>query len=385
MLKYVKAQLQNKSHRRFFVIISAVLLVVLILVMIRILDAILLRSYTNKQTIRIVSVITATRGPHHENVVLPGNVQAWHEAPIYARTNGYVKNWFVDIGDKVVAGQRLATIETPELDAQLRQAEADLNVVIANNKLAQSTAIRWIALLKTDSVSKQETDEKVDGARALAASVVAARANRDRLRDLVSFESVTAPFTGTISARATDIGALINAGSNPDAKPLFRIVQRDPLRIYVKIPQNYASRINPKMTVSLRFAEHPGQQFTAKLFQTADAIEPIPRTLLAQFVMNNKQGKILPGGYTEVHFNMPIFPESIRLPVNTLLFRAEGSQIASLNTNNRVMLKPVTISRDFGQEVEILDGIKPGEQIILNPPDSIMNGEQVQPSIASAR
>ena len=379
MFKYVREQLKRKSNRPVFIIISVVLFIVFILVIMRIWDALLLRNYTNKQTIRTVSVITAARGPSQEKVVLPGNVQAWHEAPIYARTNGYVKNWFVDIGDKVSAGQLLATIETPELDAQLRQAEADLNVVTANNKLAQSTATRWIALLKTDSVSKPETDEQVDGARALAASVIAARANRDRLRDLVGFESVTAPFSGTISARATDIGALINAGSNPDAKPLFRIVQSNPLRIYVKIPQNYVSRIKPKMTVSLRFAEQPGQPFTATLLQTADAIEPITRTLLAQFVMNNTLKKILPGGYTEVHFNMPTFPESVRVPVNALLFRAAGSQIASLDTDSRAVLKPVSISRDFGQEVEILEGIKPGEHIILNPPDSIMNGEKVQP------
>ena len=377
-MKSYKSQLQQKSRRRVFMIIGVLITIFLILVIMRIWAYLVLRSNTNKQTIPIVSVITAARGPSHENIVLPGNVQAWHEAPIYARANGYVKNWFVDIGDKVSEGQLLATIETPELNAQLRQAEADLNVVIANNKLAQSTAIRWLALLKTDSVSKQETDEKVDGARSLAASVIAARANRDRLHDLVSFGSVIAPFAGTISARATDIGALINAGNNPDAKPLFRIVQSNPLRVYVKIPQNYVSRIQSKMTVKLRFAEYPGQQFAAKLLQTADAIDPITRTLLAQFVMNNKQGKILPGGYTEVFFDMPTSYSAIRIPINTMLFRAQGSQVATVDKNNRVALKKVTINRDFGTDVEIEAGINPGEKIILNPPDSIINGEQVQ-------
>ena len=207
--------------------------------------------------------------------------------------------------------------------------------------------------------------------------MIAAKANRDRLRELVSFEQVTAPISGTISARSTDIGALINAGSSTNAKPLFNIVQDNPLRVYVKIPQNYAYRIKPKMKVYLTFAERPGKQFPAVLLQTANAINPTTRTLLAQFKMDNQQGQILPGGYAEVHFSMPSINHAVRLPVNTLLFRAEGLEVATVNKAHQVVLKSVTISRDFGSEVQINAGIEPGEHIILNPRDSIVNGETV--------
>ena len=255
---------------------------------------------------------------------------------------------------------------------------------MAQNKLAQSTAARWVDLLKSDSVSKQETDEKVDTAHALQASVTAAKAKLAHLQELVGFERIIAPFDGTISARATDIGALINAGSNPNAKPLFRIVQTNPLRVYVKIPQAYSSIIKPNMVVSLHFAEHPGVSFPAKLLQTAGAMNPISRTLLAQFVVNNKQNELLAGGYTSVHFKMPTSLQTIRLPVNTLLFRAQGLQVATLDKNNQVVLKSITISRDFGHYVEIRSGIKPGERIILNPSDSIFNGEKVRPNVPSS-
>ena len=384
MLKKIKLQLKDKSRQRVFIFACLFLAIILVLIMTRVWSYILLRHHTNEMAMPIVSTVAAAHVPAEEEVTLPGNVRAWHEAPIYARTDGYIKNWYVDIGDHVTAGQLLAVIETPELDAELRQAAADLNVVIAQNKLAQSTAVRWRILLKSDSVSKQETDEKVDTAHALAASVVAAQARLANLQERVSFERVVSPFTGTISARATDIGALINAGSNPTAKPLFRIVQTDPLRVYVKIPQSYSSVIKPKMAVTLSFSEHPGQHFTATLLKTAGAINPITRTLLAQFVVNNKKGEILAGGYTAVHFKMPTSPLSVHIPVNTLIFRAEGLQVATLDQQNHVVLKSITISRDFGRYVEVQSGITPGEQIILNPSDSIDNGEPVRLSAASA-
>ena len=326
----------------------------------------------------MVRVVKAISAPRTYDIVLPGTVLAWHEAPIYARTNGYVKTWYVDIGYAVNAGDILAEIETPELDASLRQAEADLNVTIANNKLAQTTAIRWKKLLKTDSVSIQETEEKVDEAEALAASVIAARANRDRLRELVGFEKVIAPFKGMISDRTTDIGKLVNQGSKPaEAKPLFRMVQTDPLRLYVKIPQTYVTRIQPNMLVRMEFAEHPGQLFFAKLLKTAQAIDTKTRTLLAEFKVNNHQGVLLPGGYTQVHFAMPSIATAVRLPVNTLIFRKRGLQIATLDSNSRVLLKKITVSCDFGNYVEVDSGIGAGEKIIINPSDSIYNGQQV--------
>lgn len=363
-----------RSKNAFILI---VLLVMIIFVIgMRIWQSINIRKETSQ--LPIVAVIPAKQAPKIEKIILPGNVEAWHEAIIYARTNGYIKNWYVDIGNHVKEGQLLAEIETPELNAQLRQARADLNTAIANNELAQTTAIRWRNLLKTDSVSKQETDEKNSAAKAWQAAVIAAQENVNRLQQLVNFERVIAPFDGVITLRTMDIGALINAGSSPGGVALFRISQTNPLYVYVHIPQYYASNIKPKMQVSLSFAEHPGKTWTATLVQTAQAIDPASRTLLAQFMVDNSNEELLPGGYTEVAFTMKVSTHTVRLPVNTLLFRAQGLQVAILEKENRVRLQSIKISRDFGSWVEIASGINPGEKIILNPPDSILNGEKVR-------
>ena len=344
----------------------------------RIYDAVVLRKQTLINALPVVTTLTVKKGSGVDEIVLPGNVLAWHEATIYARTNGYIKKWYVDIGSHVKKGELLAEIETPELDAQLRQAEADLNTAIANNQLAQSTAKRWINLLKSDSVSKQETDEKISSAAALNAVVIASRANLERLKQLVSFERVIAPFDGTITSRTTDIGSLINAGSSTDGVALFKIAQTDLLRVYVKIPQNYSTRITRDMTVNLRFTEHPGKLFPATLVETAQAIDPLTRTLLAQFKVNNKDNQLLAGSYAEVLFSFPVSPLTVRLPVNTLLFRSEGLQVATVDSNQCVVLKPITVTRDFGTEVEVRSGINPGDQVIVNPSDSILNGEKVR-------
>lgn len=378
MLKKIQLQLTDPQYRHYVAAVSVFLFIVLILILFRVQAAIALRNQTNAAAITVVAVITAKQESGEDKIILPGNVWAWHEAPIYARTDGYIKKWYVDIGAHVKAGDLLAEIETPELDAQARQAAADLKTAIANSNLAQSTAKRWVNLLKTDSVSKQETDEKVSTAQALQAARISAKANRDRLKELVSFERVTAPFDGIITARATDIGALINAGSSTTAKPLFRIAQTDPLRIYVKVPQNYSARITPNMHVSLHFAEHPHQEFSAKLLDTAKAIDPATRTLLSQFTVENKNGILLPGGYTEVWFSLPIPPQTVSLPINTLLFRAEGLQVATVDKNNKIVLKSITINRDFGTYVEIATGVISGERVVVNPPDSIINGETVR-------
>lgn len=362
------------------ILIFAVLLILLSQTLTRVWRYVSLKRETNTSALTLVNTIKAAQTIEmQENIVLPGNLAAWHEAPIYARTNGYIKEWYVDIGSSVHKGDLLALIETPELDAQLAQAEANLKIAEANNKLAQTTAIRWKNLLKTESVSQQETDEKVDMAIASTSSVIAARANRDRLLELVSFGKVRAPFEGIISARATDIGALINSGSNPsEARPLFRIVQIDPLRLYVKIPEIYSSRITPNMLVSLQFAEYPGQRFFTHLQKTAHSIDFTTRTLLAQFIIENKSGKLLPGSYTKVNFSIKPYQNAVRLPVNALIFRKEGLQVATLNKENRVILKNITVSRDLGTFVEIDSGIKIGEQIIINPPDSIYEGEKMR-------
>ena len=382
MLKHIKLQLQSKSRGRVIIGGSLVMAIMLVLVVTRIWAALILRHDTNAMAVPFVRTMAAALASSTERITLPGSLMAWHEAPIYARTNGYVKKWYVDIGDSVNAGDLLADIETPELNAQLRQAKADLNVVIAQNALAQLTSVRWLNLLKTDSVSKQETDEKVHAAAALAASVVAARANVERLSELVGFERVIAPFKGIVSARGVDIGDLINAGSNSSTKPLFRIVQSDPLRLYVKIPEVDSSRITQNMSVELQFAEHPGQPFKARLLKTAEAINPVTRTLLAEFVVNNKRGILLPGSYSKVEFLMSNSKQKVLLSVDTLIFRAEGLQVAVVDKNNRVALKSITIGTDFGTHVELNTGVQPGEQIIINPSDSIYQGERVQVVLA---
>jgi RND family efflux transporter MFP subunit len=270
----------------------------------------------------------------------------------------------------------LAIIEAPEVNAQLQQTEADLKTAEANNDLAQSTATRWIDLLKTNSVSKQETDVTIGDAKAKQAIVVSMRANRDRLRDLVSFQQVVAPFDGVIMSRTTDVGRLINAGSGP--MPLFRLVQTDRLRIYVRVPQDYAARIVSNLTATLQFSEHPDKTYTASLLDTAKAIDPNTRTLLIQLVTENQSNELLPGGYVQVHLQLPGDKNIVRLPVNTLLFRADGLQVATMDGSNKVVLKQIKIGRDFGDFIEVSAGIKPGEKIILNPTDSIMAGQQVR-------
>ncbi|MBN9288266.1 MAG: efflux transporter periplasmic adaptor subunit [Gammaproteobacteria bacterium 39-13] len=377
MLKKLKLEIPEKYHRKSVIALIIIISLALMGITSRILSFRELKRTTKQQAIPIVATIKAMPGEMEEEIVLPGNVQAWHEATIFARTSGYIKKWMVDIGSRVKKGDLLAFIETPEVDAQLRQAEADLKTAIANNELAQSTAIRWRSLLTTNSVSKQEADEKISTAKASETIVKSTRANRDRLKELVGFKEVVAPFDGIITSRTTDIGSLIDAGSNVGLE-LFRIVQSNPLRVYVNVPQNYSSRITPKMDVTLRFAEHPGKSYQAKLRQTAKAIDPVTRTLLIELTVDNSKGELLPGGYTEVHLKLPSPEGSVRLPVNTLLFRAQGLQVATLPEDGKVVLKSVTIGRDFGTEVEISSGLKEGEIIILNPPDALETGQVVR-------
>ena len=367
------------DRRRLFIVFGIVVLVALGGIGLRLHAAWALRSQTKEDAVPLVAVVKAMSGPATEDIVLPGNVQAWHEAPIYARTNGYLKDWKTDIGTQVKQGTLLAEIETPEIDSQLRQAEADLKTAEANNQLAQSTATRWKALLKTDSVSKQEADEKVSDAQAKAAAFASAKANRDHLRDLESFKRVTAPFDGTITARNTDNGALINAGSgNAAGLELFHIADISRLRIYVQVPQNYSGAIGPDITAELHFSEHPGKTYTAKLLKTSDAIDPASRTLLAEFETDNSNGELLAGGYTEVHLKLPAASSNIRLPVNTLIFRASGLQVATVDADNHAVLKTITMGRDFGNTVEIVAGIAPDEPVIVNPSDSLSDGQSVR-------
>lgn len=371
------ASLSPKTRQRIYIALLIALIIALIGIGYRMYAGNKLHQVTEQQAILNVTTIKATHGPKTEEIVLPGNVQAWHEATIYARTNGYIKTWYTDIGAHVKKGELLAVIETPEVDAQLLQAQADLKTAQANNELAQSTNKRWQNLLQTESVSQQDADEKKSSAIANVALVAAAQANVDRLRELVGFQQVIAPFDGIITDRTIDIGSLINEGSSNTQQPLFSIVQSDRLRVYVKVPQNYSAQLSADMIVNLVFTEHPGKTYPAKLLSTADGIDATTRTLLAEFVVDNAQYELLPGSYTQVHFELPIPNYIVRLPVNTLLFRAQGLQVGTIDSNGTVVLKSIQLGRDFGDYVEVVSGVSVGEEVILNPSDSLITGQKV--------
>jgi RND family efflux transporter MFP subunit len=339
------------------------------------------RSSLGKETaqaaIPTVVTVTPNRTPLGEELVLPGSVQAYIEAPIYARTNGYLKAWRTDIGTQVTKGQLLGEIETPEVDRQLSQAEADLATARANEALSTTTNVRWQGLLTTESVSKQDADEKAGDAAAKKAAADSAAANVARLRELESFKRVVAPFNGVITARNTDIGALINAGQSTGAE-LFRIADTHKLRIYVQVPEAYAAATSPGLEADLRFAEQPNKHFTAKTVRTSNALDPTLRTLQVELELDNANREVFPGAYAEVHFKLPASAQSLRLPANTVLFRAAGLQVATLDGQKRVKLKSIIQGRDFGNTIEILSGVEPDEVVILNPPDSLTDGVLVR-------
>jgi RND family efflux transporter MFP subunit len=353
-----------------------------------------LRQLTDVQAITTVATTMPKIGPAEQDLVLPGSVQAYFESPIYARASGYIKAWSTDIGAVVKKGQLLAEIDSPDLDDQLRQAEADLATAEANDALARSTAKRWQTLLATDSVTRQETDEKVADAAAKDALVASSRANVARLRELEGYKRVVAPFDGVVTARRIDIGALINGGSGA-GQELFRVADRSRLRIYVQVPQSYAAAIAVGLKAELHFAERPGRTFEATLVRTADAIEPTARTLLAEFQADNAKGELFTGSYTEVHMKLPAPKNTVRLPVNTLLFRADGLRVAKVDTHYisdpaqadtvKVSLVPITLGRDLGTEVEVVDGLSPSDAIVTNPPDSLVDGQIVRIVAATAK
>lgn len=348
-------------------------------------EAAALKATTASQAVVNVAVTHPQPLPADTDLVLPGNLQANYDAPIYARTSGYLKRWLVDIGTHVKRGQLLAQIESPEVDQQLRQAEANLAMAVANQKIADVTAERWRHLRATDSVSKQEADEKISAAEAMNAQVLAARANVQRLRELAGFERIVAPFDGVITARRTDIGQLINAGSGAGPE-LFRIADTTRLRLYVSVPQTYAAVMKPGVTAQLHFPDRPGKIYTATLDSTSNAIDAATRTLLVQLLVDNKNNELLPGAYTEVHFTLPdtLLGTAFKLPANTLLFRADGLHVATVGPGDHVLLKEVTIGRDYGSDIEVTHGIQGSDQVILSPPDSLMEGALVHVATPTA-
>ncbi len=335
-----------------------------------------LNELTQEQNVIPVNVTHPHANGNVEELVLPGDVRAWADAPVYARTSGYLKRWLVDIGTPVKAGQVLAEIDTPEVDQQLAQARADFGTAQANNVLAQSTAARWKDLLATESVSQQEADEKNGDAAAKTALLASSQANVNRLRQLQGFKNIVAPFNGVITARNVDIGDLINPGASGQ-RELFHIVDTHQLRVYVQLPQSYVSSITADMTAELHFAEQPGKVFPAKVMRTANAIDPSTRTMLVQLLADNADNALLPGSYAEVHFKLPMHADALRVPDNTLLFRGTTIQVASVGDKGQVALKPITLGRDFGKEVEVLTGVSSKDALIINPPDSIADGDIV--------
>jgi RND family efflux transporter MFP subunit len=360
----------------FTVAAAAVLVVVMFGVHSRILAATRLAQSTAQAAIPSVSVVHPQSQNRAQDLILPGSTQAFIDSPIYARTNGYLKRWYVDIGARVHQGELLAEIETPELDQQLRQAQAELATAEANLNLSQITAERDENLLKTHSVSTQERDNAVNSSAANKASVESNRANVARLEQLQSYEKVDAPFDGIITARSTDIGALIDAGANAP-KELFHIAAINKLRIYVAVPEVYSRAAVTGAPADLTLDEYPGEIFHGKLVRNSNSIDAVSRTLLVEVDVDNNRRRLMPGAYAQVHLKLPADARSLTIPANTLIFRKDGLQVAVVR-NGKAELTQVTPGHDYGDSMEVLAGLQPDDDIILSPSDSLISGTPVR-------
>jgi RND family efflux transporter MFP subunit len=337
-----------------------------------------LNAETAQAALPAVSVVSPKQTAPADEIILPGNVQPFITSPIYARTNGYLKKWYFDIGAHVKQGQLLAVIETPEVDQQLQQARSNLLTAQANLELASITKARYQRLLKSNAVAQQDVDNAVGTYNANKAIVEADKAAVEQYSALVSFEKIYAPFDGVITARNTDIGDLINSGSASGARTdLFHISQPGKLRVYVNVPEEYSQGVKVGMTADLSLAEFSGREFQGKLVRTADDINLTTRTLLIEIDVDNPTGTLLTGSYAEVHLAVPTQASALLLPVNTLLFRSEGLRVGVVR-DGKVALTSVTPGHDFGNQIEIVAGLKPEDQVIVNPPDSIISGQAVQ-------
>lgn len=335
-----------------------------------------LAKETDRLALATVAVTRPASEPAADELTLPAQLQAYVESAIYARTNGYLLRWSHDIGSHVTKGELLAEIDTPEVDQELSQAKAARQQIEAQLQLARTSAERWNNLRKSDSVSQQEADQQTSAYTQAQANLAASDANVRRLEQLESFKHIYAPFSGVITRRNVDVGALIAAGSTGQ-RELFDIAQVDPLRVYVSVPQTNAPSIRRGMKAYLELQEFPGQKFEGKVVRTADAIDPATRTLLTEIDVPNKDEHLLPGSYAQVHFAVPVQTVRISVPVNALLFRSEGPRVAVVGPDQKVHLKPVIIGRDFGTRVEILGGINAEDNIVVNPADSLEDGQQV--------
>jgi len=336
------------------------------------------KKWTDAQATQTVSVVQPSQAASGKTLALPGTLNAFYDAPIYARVPGYLKIWYKDIGAKVRKGDVLAVIETPELDQQIEQAKGQLANAVAAEQLSQTTAQRWVSLLKLDAVSKQEEEEKTGDYAAKEALVTAAKADLDRLEALKTFARITAPFNGIVTSRSVDVGALINAGAGSDGSPLFRVQDIHQMRVYVDVPQDYSAQIGPGLTATLTVPEYPGKVFAATLDSTSHAINDKSNALLVELLADNRDGALKPGEYARVTLHLPAAPGRLEVPAGALVFRQHGLQVATVLANNRVLMKSVTIAVDLGTKVEIGTGLKSTDRVIDNPPDSISSGDLVR-------
>jgi RND family efflux transporter MFP subunit len=332
-----------------------------------------LQNETNALAAPDVLIDTPKQGKPSEEVVLPGNIFAYSDAPIYARTSGYLKKWYFDIGTHVKKGQLLAEIESPEVDQQLAQARADLLTAEANSRYAQATSSRYQDLVKSHAVSQQDTENFTTQAMASSTQVKSAQANVQRLEQLVSFEKIYAPFDGVVTARGIDVGQLIDSGAT---KELFHMAAEQTLRVYVNVPQIYSLACKPGLSADLTFDEYPGRKFQGKIVRTSKAIDPASRTLLVEVDVDNRKGELVPGAYAQVHFKLPNAQPTLIIPVSALIFRAEGLRVATV-VDGKAKLVPISIGRDDGRVVEVTQGLQADDQVIQNPPDSVVDGEIV--------
>lgn len=337
-----------------------------------------LAKETDAAAIPTVAVVQPAAEAADNELVLPGNLQAYIESPIFARTNGYLLRWYKDIGSKVEKGELLASIDTPEVDQELSQARAAREQIKAALGLAKISADRWANLRKSDSVSQQEADQQASGYQQAQANLAAADANVRRLEEMESFKNVYAPFSGVLTRRNVDPGALINSGAQAPGRELFDVARVDPLRVYVSVPQAYAPSMKVGMKAVITLQEFPGQKFTGIVVRTAEAIDMATRTLNTEVDVPNKDSKLLPGSFGQVHFTVGNPVERITVPTNAMLFRAEGAQVAVVGSDDKVQLRSIVIGRDFGATLEILGGIEPSDRIIINPSDSLEAGQQVR-------
>jgi multidrug efflux system membrane fusion protein len=342
-----------------------------------------LAKETEQSTIPTVAVVHPLAEKPDEELLLPGSLLAFEESPIYARTNGYLVRWYRDIGSRVKEGDLLATIDTPEIDQELNQARATREQIVAQLELAKISAQRWENLRKSDSVSAQEADQQTSGYRQAQANLAAADANVRRLEQLEGFKKVYAPFSGVITKRNVDPGALINAGAGAAGRELFDIARVDPLRVYTSVPQAYAPFIRVGESTYVTLQEFPGQRFSAKVARTAEAIDPNTRTLLTEVDVPNKDGRLLPGSFGEVHFAIGSNVDKVTVPVNAMLFRSEGPRLAIVGADKKIQLRAINIGKDYGTTLEVLGGVAIQDQVVINPSDSLENGQEVNIAQAS--